>query len=276
LDVTKVYYLVLFKQNNDAMVMEDKESAFIMKNFDVFYRSAMDKLETVKQQEHDAVKQAAEMFAACMADNGIIQLVGVDHGRSLAMELGYRAGGLMPFHQFNAKDLAVRGILTKEDIQPAHFNNEPSYAQKWIDLYRIEQKDMFLLTSRTGSEPVLIELAKIVKAHGHKIIAVLSVKAMEAAQKKDPKADNIRNYAQLVIDTCTDAEDTVVDVDGKHKAGQLNTICGNVLAQMITAETYRYLKNHDMACPVLLSVNVKGADAYNRKISDQYIGRWNS
>jgi uncharacterized phosphosugar-binding protein len=90
------------------------------------------------------------------------------------------------------------------------------------------------------------------------------------------KADNIRNYAQLVIDTCTDAEDTVVDVDGKHKAGQLNTICGNVLAQMITAETYRYLKNHDMACPVLLSVNVKGADAYNRKISDQYIGRWNS
>ncbi len=247
-----------------------------MKNFDLFYHSAMTELETVKHQECEHVKQAAKMFAACMADNGIIQLVGVDHGRSLAMELGYRAGGLMPFHQFNAKDLALRGILTKEDIQPAHFNSDPSYAQKWIDLYKIEQADMFLLTSRTGSEPVLVELAKIVKQHGHKIIAVLSVKAKEAVQKMDPKADNIGNYAQLVIDTCTDAEDTVVDVDGTHKAGQLNTICGNVLAQMITAETYCYLKNYDMACPVLLSVNVKGADAYNRKISDQYIGRWNS
>jgi uncharacterized phosphosugar-binding protein len=247
-----------------------------MKNFESFYSCAMSRLELVKKSQRDNISKAAEIFADCMKDNGIIQLVGVDHGRSLAMELGYRAGGLMPFHQFNSKDLALRGELQREDVIPEIFNNNIANAQKWLDLYNINPKDMFLLTSRTGSEPVLIELAKLVKKHGHKIIAVESVKAKEHYQNTNPGSDNISNYAELVIDTCTDANDTVVDVDGQHKVGQLNTICGNVIAQMLTAETYRYLKNHDMDCPVLLSVNVKGADAYNRKISDQYVGRWNS
>lgn len=242
-----------------------------MKNFDLFCNSAMAKLKTLKEDQRGNIQKAAEMFAACMNQNGIVQLVGVDHGRSFAMELGYRAGGLMPFHQFNSKDLALRGVLSQEDIKPQVFNSNPANAQKWINLYRIEETDMFLCTSRTGSEPVLVELAKIVKSHGHKLIAVISEKAAEAQP-----GDNIKNYADLVLDTGTDAVDTVVDIDGEHKAGQLNTICGNVLAQMITAETYRYFKNHDIDCPVLLSANVTGADVHNRKISDQYFGRWNS
>ena len=247
-----------------------------MNNFDRFYCSAMKQLEFMKENQRTNIGKAAEMFAACMNDNGIIQLVGVDHGRSFAMELGYRAGGLMPFHQFNAKDLALRGVLSQQDIKPQNFNNNPEYAQKLVDLYKIEPTDMFLCTSRTGCEPVLVEIAKMAKKHGHKVIAVVSKKASQKYMEMNPAADNILNYSDLILDTCTEEVDTVVDIDGRQKAGQLNTICGNVLAQMITAETYRYFKNHGIDCPVLFSANVTGADVHNRKISDKYLGRWNA
>ena len=78
------------------------------------------------------------------------------------------------------------------------------------------------------------------------------------------------------MDTHAEIEDAVLDIDGTHKMNHVGTVVGNVIAQMMTAETYRYLTEKGSECPVLLSANLKGADVHNRRLSDKYAGRWNS
>lgn len=236
---------------------------------DTFYNTLEEHLQMLRNSQADGIRKAAEMFFDCMTNNGIVQLTGLGHCEAFAMELGYRAGGLMPFHKCTAIDLALRGKLTRAEVKNPDFDCHPEYASIWLGLYNIQPTDLFLLSSYDGSEPLMVELAKEVRKNGHKVIAVVCRKAVPA------KADNIVNYADLVLDTCADCPDLAVSV-GTAKASQLNSILGNVMAQMITAETYRYFEEQGVDCPVLLSVNVSGADVHNRKLSDVYVGRWNS
>ncbi len=246
-----------------------------MDNFDRYFERAMSQLEETKNSQLPVVQEVAKAIAACIDRNGIVQLVGVDHGRSLGMELGYRAGGLMPFHEFKSQDLATRGLITPEQFQSHVFNNEPKFAKIWFDSYRVEPEDMFIFTSRTGEEPVLNELAAMVKKD-FPVFAVVSKAAANKAKREHPERPNLIDIADMVIDTGTPEIDGVIEMKDGTKTSQVNTLCNNILAQLITAETYRYLKNNEMDCPILLSVNVTGADEHNGKISQRYEGRWNS
>ncbi len=241
-----------------------------------FFDKAIAVIEEVAQAEHDRIVCCAKMMGDCMLENGIVQLFGINHGLAFSMELGYRAGGLMPFHQFNTKDLAMRGVITEEQLHDPNFDNNIEMAHKMFDLYRIEKEDMFILISNSGSEALIVEVAKIAKENGHKVVAVVSKETVAASTSKHPSGDNLVDVADLVIDNHAKAADALVDVDGTHKMNQVGTITGNIIAQMLTAETYHYLTDANHDCPVLLSANVKGADKHNRALSDKYLGRWNS
>ena len=244
-----------------------------MKSFDTYYDSAIALIKNVNETQKANVESAAEMFADCMNSNGLIQLVGIGHGRSFAMELGYRAGGLMPFHQFNSQDLVLRGVMSEADAADDVFSQKPENAAIWKSTYNIDPNDMYLFSSFSADEPVLVEMAKQAKEEGRKVILVTSKEAAEKA-KAEGKA-SVMDYADLILDTLTGTDDRAVDMDG-YKAGQLNTIAGNTIAQMITADTYAYLTAQGLDAPVLLSANVTGADVHNKAISDVYFGRWNS
>ena len=97
-----------------------------------------------------------------------------------------------------------------------------------------------------------------------------------ATESKHPLKTKLEDYADLVLDTHAEVGDVVLDIDGTHKMNHVGTITGNVIAQMLTAETYRYLTENGHESPVLLSANLKGADVHNRRLSDKYAGRWNS
>ena len=107
-------------------------------------------------------------------------------------------------------------------------------------------------------------------------MAVVSKDLVSVSTSTHPSKDNLVDVADLVIDNHAKASDALIDVDGVHKMNQVSTITGNIIAQMLTAETYHYLTDAGVECPVLLSANVKGADKHNRALSDKYLGRWNS
>ena len=68
---------------------------------------------------------------------------------------------------------------------------------------------------------------------------------------------------------CADDPDVALDIEGV-KTGQLSSTVTNVIAQMLTAEVYKYFVDHGKKAPVLLSANVKGADAHNNAFTDPY------
>ena len=241
-----------------------------------FFKAAKDRLALVKEADRDVIMQAAKMMGDCMEDNGVVQLFGLDHGIAFAMELGYRAGGLMPFHKMQTVDLVMKGIISEDEFNKKDFNDDVNMAHKLFDAYYIDDHDMYIMVSFAGNEPIIVEAALIAKAKGQKVIAVINKKLSDKSEAKHSSGKKLADIADLVIDNLADETDAVLDVDQTHKMCQLATINGNVIAQMITAETYNYLTSQGKDCPILLSANVKGADVHNKAMSDKYAGRWNS
>ncbi|MCI8540502.1 MAG: sugar isomerase domain-containing protein [Erysipelotrichaceae bacterium] len=241
-----------------------------------YFKVAKERLASVKEAQRENILAAAKMMGDCMENDGVVQLFGLNHGRAFSMELGYRAGGLMPFHQFNVVDLVMRGVIKEDEFQQPDFDDNTEMAHKLWDMYNVMPTDMFILISFAGNEGIMIETALKAKAAGHKIIAVVSQKQAQQAVSRHPSGKKLSDLADLVIDNGADECDALLDVDGTHKMTQIATITGNVIAQMITAETYHYLTSMGKDCPILLSANVKGADEHNRAMSDKYLGRWDS
>ncbi|MBO7677887.1 MAG: hypothetical protein J6S49_10300 [Erysipelotrichaceae bacterium] len=122
---------------------------------------------------------------------------------------------------------------------------------------------MYCLVSFYGNEPLVIELAKRAKAKGQKVVGVVNKKSYDKA------GGTLLEYCNAYLDMCADEPDVALNIDGV-KTGQLSSTVANVIAQMLTAEVYKYFTDNGKKAPVLLSANVKGADVHNNSFTDPY------
>lgn len=247
-----------------------------MKVIESYFNIGKKHINFVLESEKENIIKTAEIMSECMLGNGIVQLFGLKHSFSFSMELGYRAGGLMPFHQFNVNDLVFRKLIKEEALYKKDFDDDISTAHKLWDIYRIEKEDMFILVSDDGCEGIIIETAIIAKEKGHKIIAILSKKACLEEVSRHPSGKKLDYFADLVIDTHVEKQDFALKDSKGREICQLETLSKNTIAQCLTAECYRIFDSKKEECPILLSSNLEGADAHNRALSDKYLGRWNS
>jgi uncharacterized phosphosugar-binding protein len=243
-----------------------------MMNAKMYFTQSRKILDHATTNQRQALIVMAEAMGDVMLNNGLIQLLGVGPDRAFAMELGYRAGGLMPYHQMNMKDLVLRGLVPYEAYQDPAFYDRKDIGKVLWNLYRIDPQDALLIYAASTVRESVLDIAKIAKAEGRKIFFVGSIKSV--SRTKTGKA--MIECADLILDLCTEYPDTLLTLHDNIKITQVANVVGNIFAQMLTAETYRYLKELGKETPVLLSSNVTGADVHNRKISDVYLDRWNS
>ena len=81
-----------------------------------FFEKIIEVIDEVSEAERENIYKAAQMMGDCMDENGVVQLFGLGHGLEFSMELGYRAGGLMPFHKVQTRDLALREVISEEEL----------------------------------------------------------------------------------------------------------------------------------------------------------------
>lgn len=247
-----------------------------MNNIKKYFDVVQDYLDLIERSSEDTVRKAAEMFIECFEQDGLVQLFGIKHGLEFSMELGYRAGGLMPFHRIVPADLVLKGIISQDQLDDPAAYDDPELTHKLLANYNIHPSDLFLIIDSGGGTAVAVEAALIGKKEGRKVIAVVNMNEEKVTESTHPSGKNLIDVADLVIDTYAPYPDTVIELPDGQMMCQVSTICGNIIAQMITGEAYRLLTEQGKDCPVLLSANVKGADVHNRAISDKYEGRWNS
>ena len=221
------------------------------------------RINTVYDAQHDKFKEVAKIFGECMNNNGVVQLFGVKHGEEFVNELNYRAGGIAPYHAFRLKDMMLKGLIKQADIDSGVIYSNTKIVDMFFENYQIDNRDMIALVSYTGSEPLVLELAKKYKENGQKVVAVINKKTY------DKTSSNLLEYCDAWLDMMADDPDIALDIDG-NKVGQLSSTATNVIAQMLTADLYEYFVSNGKEAPVLLSANVKGADVHNNSLTDPY------
>ena len=213
-----------------------------------YFDCVINKVEEAYDRQADTLKDIAAAFGSCMDHLGVVQLFGVRHGEEFVNELNYRAGGIAPFHALRLRDSIY------EDI---------SVADRFKEAYELDDRDMLCLVSFYGNEPLVIELARRAKEKGQKVVGVVNKKSYDKVK------GTLLDYCDLWLDMGSEEPDLALDVHGV-KTGQVSSTVSNVMAQMITAEMYKYFIDQGKEAPILLSANVKGADVHNDSLTDPY------
>src|SRR5919112_3830814 len=75
-----------------------------------------DALERVIATQTAAIARAADLVVEAIDNDGIMQVFGTGHSRSIAMEIAGRAGGLVPANALSIKDLVMYGGTPPSDV----------------------------------------------------------------------------------------------------------------------------------------------------------------
>ncbi|ADH97724.1 SIS domain-containing protein [Salisediminibacterium selenitireducens] len=228
------------------------------------------RLRGIKNRQFRALTVAAEQIAATIRNDGMIYVFGSGHSHMLGEELFYRAGGLA-----NVRPLFVEPLMLHESGPRASaLERTPGYAERFMTDLPLTPKDLMIVVSTSGRNPVPVDAAMISREKGAYVIAVTSMAYRAALSSRHPSGQHLSDAADLVLDN----EAPVGDAALSHKAldtgfAPVSTILGITLLQAVIAEATETLAEEGFDVPVFKSGNVDGADAHNEALISRFKDR---
>lgn len=234
-----------------------------------YFNVIANNIEIIADKQADKLHSISQLIYECMKNNGVVQLFGCRYGQEFVNELNFRAGGIAPYHSMNVNDLMLRGIAAPELIKSYEIFNHPEYLDKLLGCYQLDERDMIIIVSYKGNEPLIVAMAKHYHDNGQKVIGVINGYDYNHSDAL-PDGTKLLDYCDDYFDLDTQNKpDLAVEVNGQG-VGQITSTVGNVLAQMLTADLYDVYKEHGENAPVLLSANLKDADKHNNALTGIY------
>ncbi|MFF3439073.1 sugar isomerase domain-containing protein [Streptosporangium sp. NPDC002721] len=232
-------------------------------------------VDEVSRTQAAAVGAAAGLIVASLTGGGVVQAFGSGHSEAIAMEIAGRAGGLVPSNRLALRDVVLYGDAPVGVLlgPSGELERDPSVARRIYDLAPVRPGDVFVLISSSGVNGSVVELASIVKEHGHDLIALTSVRHSTAMTSRHPSGRKLLDLADVVLDNRAPYGDAVLPLRDGGTFGAVSTITSALLAQMVVAEVVRGLTEAGLTPPIYRSANVTGGDEHNRALENRYAGR---
>ena len=233
-------------------------------------RSAQDRVIDTQQER---VREAADLITECLRNGGIVQVFGSGHSEATAMEIVGRAGGLVPTNRLALRDAVVFGGEPPELLHDDRLERDPDIARRILAVHRIDPSDVFVVVSQSGINGSVVELARLVRERGHRLIAITSLQHTARVAPRHPSGQRLTELADVVLDNGAPYGDAVLPLPGGGAIGAISSITAALLAQLIVAEVVRRLLDSGERPPVYLSANVPDGDEHNRILEQRYAGR---
>jgi uncharacterized phosphosugar-binding protein len=233
---------------------------------------ALELARQVAETQADPVSRAAALLVAALRAGGVVNAFGSGHSEAIAMEIAGRAGGLVPSNRLTPRDLVLYGGQPPSVLTP-ELERDPATAHEIYRLAPARPEDLFVLISSSGVNGAVVELATIVKDHGHPLVALTSVRHSTQMTSRHPSGRKLLDLADVVLDNGAPYGDSILELPGGGGYGAISTITSALLAQMVVTEAVAGLLALGETPPVYLSANVAGGDEHNRALESRYAGR---
>jgi uncharacterized phosphosugar-binding protein len=237
-----------------------------------FAAVAEEAVRRVAREQADAVAAAADLVVEGLRAGGVVQTFGTGHSQALAMELTGRAGGLVPTNMIALRDLVLLGGEPPELLFTEHLERDPAVGRRLYDLAGVSPSDVFVMASNSGGNGSVVELAHVVKEHGHPLVVITSMAHSSRVTSRHPSGQRLFELADVVLDNGAPYGDAVL-ATGDVAVCAISSITAALLAQMIVAEVVRTMLAAGETPPVYVSSNVPEGDAHNDALEARYAGR---
>ncbi|MEJ3654419.1 SIS domain-containing protein [Actinomycetes bacterium KLBMP 9759] len=237
-----------------------------------FAAAAEEAVRRVAAEQAAGVAEAAKLVVEGLRAGGVVQAFGTGHSQALAMEIAGRAGGLVPTNMIALRDLVLLGGDPPDVLYSEHLERDPAVARRLYELTSPHPSDVFVMASNSGGNGSVVELAQVVKQHGHPLIAITSMAHTTRVTSRHPSGKRLFEIADVVLDNGAPYGDAMLTA-GDIQVCAISSITAALLAQMIVAEVVRTMVDADETPPVYISANVPEGDVHNDALEARYAGR---
>ncbi|MHA1616130.1 MAG: sugar isomerase domain-containing protein [Candidatus Njordarchaeales archaeon] len=234
---------------------------------DKYFDGVISLLNKVREAEKENILKAAELVKEALKNDKLVHVYGTGHSQVLAIEVFYRAGGLVPINAILDIGSSVYGGAMKS----TGVERLQGYAKILLDYYDIGNGDVLIIVSNSGRNSLPIEMAMGARERGSKVVAVTSIEFSSKFPSRHPSGKRLYEVADVVIDNHVPPGDALLEVEGiKTKVAPVSTIINSAILHSIMVEAAKMLVEEGIEPPVWLSANVPGGDEYNKKYIEKY------
>ncbi|GAB3764441.1 sugar isomerase domain-containing protein [Microlunatus parietis] len=223
-------------------------------------KTAIDRL---LKDQLKSVDAAADLVAAALLDDGVLQAFGTGHARLIVHELAGRAGGLIPVNLVRLQDVVFFGDRSPASILDPTLERDPGLAAEVLELAAPRPGDPWLIASNSGINGSVVELARLVREAGHPVIAVCSLAHSRTVPSRHPSGLRLPDLADLVIDNGAPPGDAALELPDGTRVGALSNLVGVVIVQLLTEGVARRMLAAGVTPPVYRSMNLPDGDRAN-------------
>lgn len=226
-------------------------------------------LHTFADTQQEAMESAAAAIAERIEHGGFLYAVGTGHSHMVGEELYARAGGLACIRLIAPMELTLGDHPMKSTV----IERIGDYAHVILKQYPITEKDIVLISSNSGRNAMIVELAMELKRRGIPTVAFTNLTHSRQVTSRHSSGKRLFEACDHVIDNCGCEGDACMDLPGiPGKMGASSSIVGMFMAQNLSMLLAMELKRRNLEVPVFLSANVDAGDAWNKRIMEEYYG----
>jgi uncharacterized phosphosugar-binding protein len=230
-------------------------------------------IDRVAETQASSIDAAADLVVAALRSGGLLQAFGTGHSEGVAMDFAGRAGGLVPTNRILLRDLVVFGDAAPEILHDNKLERDPGIAGRLYELAAPRPEDVFVMASQSGINGGVVEMALLIKQHGHRLIAITSAQHTARVTPRHPSGQRLADIADVVLDNGAPYGDALLPLPGGGTVCPVSSVTNALVAQLLIAEVVRRIQAAGEEAPVYLSANVPGGDEHNHTLESRYAGR---
>jgi uncharacterized phosphosugar-binding protein len=220
-------------------------------------------LERVTVTQSGAIEEASRWCADAIAADGLVHLFGTGHSRIPVEEMFPRYGSYPGFHPIVELSMTfhTQVVGANGQRQAMFIERVSGLAEVILSNFRFGPEDVMMIFSASGLTAVPVEMARVARARGLRVIAVTSVAQSRAAEPEAAAGSRLMDEADLVIDLCTPHADALCTVDGvETPVGPGSTLTAVAIVNALKVRVAELLAQRGALPPVLTRSTVVGAD----------------
>jgi uncharacterized phosphosugar-binding protein len=205
-----------------------------------YLRGLTERLERISQTQLPALHQAADLCAQAIAGGALVHLFGTGHGTLPALEAFPRTGSFVGWHPIVVE--AVGPVLRIGGDGSVHqfrcLQGTEEFGAAILESYPIHPGDPFLISSHSGVNRVVVEVALGVKARSCPLIAITSLEHSLQASPRHSSGKKLYELADIVIDSFAPFGDASVEIQGlDQRVAAVSTPLATAIIGALVAQT---------------------------------------
>lgn len=207
----------------------------------------------VNELELQQILSAATLVATSLRSGSLIHIFGSGHSLLLAVEVFFRAGGLVAVNPILDRRLQFEGGV----IESTEFERTTDAAEELARTAGFRTGDIGIIASNSGRNALPVEIALRMRSAGMKVIALTNIKQSKSGESLHTSGKRLFEIADAVLDNHCPSGDAAVSIPGiPARMGPVSTIAGSALLHSVFIEAAAELASEGSTPDVFQSVNV--------------------